>query len=296
MVTLTQLIETGLVLVPIPYGKKAPINSGWNLKENCVFEKSLISKVEGSNVGLAHAYCSPSPTCALDIDHYPSAKIWFAMHGFDLDELINKDGNIGIYSGKKYSLKLIFRLPKSIGLIETKKIIGPNGNCAIEFRCATKDDKTVQDVLPPSLHPDGYKYQWVGNGDPLNILEIPSELLSLWLSLISNSNRVLLQKLNPTYLPSKIEESPRKIANIREALSHISADCDRELWRNIVWAILSTGWKCAEEIARDWSMSAPNKYDEDEFWILVNSYIPNHSSPITIGTIYYHARQGGWNG
>jgi hypothetical protein len=77
---------------------------------------------------------------------------------------------------------------------------------------------------------------------------------------------------------------------------YINADCPYETWRNVVWAVLSTGWKRAEAIAQAWSSSAPDRYNDDAFWLVANSYMPNHSNPISLGTVYHHARTGGWNG
>jgi hypothetical protein len=91
------------------------------------------------------------------------------------------------------------------------------------------------------------------------------------------------------------QESPRQIAIIKSALQHINADCPYEMWRNVVWAILSTQWHQAESIAESWSRTAPNRYNDEAFWLLVNSYMPNHQTPITVGTIYHHARHGGWD-
>jgi len=154
----------------------------------------------------------------------------------------------------------------------------------------------VQDVLPPSLHPDGQTYQWVGSGDPLQLPVIPHALLSLWLLLIANGSRVALRSRESTSARRQRQESPREIANLQHMLSYISADCPYEVWRNVVWAILSTDWLCAEELAQQWSMSAPTRYEEDAFWVVANSYVPDHSTRITLGTVVYHARQGGWHG
>jgi hypothetical protein len=90
-------------------------------------------------------------------------------------------------------------------------------------------------------------------------------------------------------------ETPRQVAIIQNALGHITADCDYERWRNVLWAILSTGWVCAEDIALAWSKTVPTRFEDDAFWELVNSYIPDHPNKITVGTIYHHARIGGWN-
>jgi hypothetical protein len=214
-------------------------------------------------------------------------------HGIDLDDHLHASDAVVIHSGKKLSLKLLYRLPINCKPLESKKIIGPDGLSAIEFRCATKDGKTVQDVLPPSIHPDGHQYQWIGKGDPLRLPEISIKLLNLWLLIIDNGSRVSQRERSITHYPQP--ETPRQVALIRAALNYISADCNYEKWRNIIWAILSTGWTCAEDIALDWSKSAPNRFEDDSFWLVSNSYLPDHPTPITVGTIYHTARAGGWN-
>jgi len=293
MTWLGQLIESGMALVPIPFGEKGPCTEGWNLAENCISDPHSLKQLAGKNVGLAHAYCTPTPTCAIDVDNLKHASSWLTSHGLDLNSLLFAPDAVVIWSGKKGSLKLLYLLPVGTSPLESKKIVGPDGKSAIEFRCATKDGKTVQDVLPPSMHPDGQAYQWVGNGNPLQLPVIPPALLSLWLLLIANGSRVALRQNGSKRMLSQRQESPRELANLRHLLGYISADCPYEVWRNVVWAILSTGWLSSEDIAQQWSESATHRYDEDAFWLVANSYIPNHSSPITYGTIFHHARLGG---
>jgi hypothetical protein len=48
-------------------------------------------------------------------------------------------------------------------------------------------------------------------------------------------------------------------------------------------------------LAYKWSTTALNRFKDDSFWLVVNSYIPDHPNPITLGTVYHHARAGGWN-
>jgi hypothetical protein len=218
-----------------------------------------------------------------------------ASHGISLDFLVQARDSVVIKSGKKLSLKLLYRLPLNCKPLESKKIVGPDGLSALEFRCATKEGKTVQDVLPPSIHPDGYQYKWTGNGDPLHIPEIPNDLLDLWKLLISNGSRVALRNQVSSVCTYKPPESPRQVATITDALNYIKADCSYEIWRNVVWAILSTGWLCAEDMALKWSQTAPERFDWDSFWIVANSYIPDLPDRISLGTIYHHARLGGWN-
>ncbi len=296
MIRLEQMVESGMALVPIPPGEKRPCSEGWNLPDNCIIDPAGLGQLAGKNVGLAHAYSTPTPTCAIDIDNFKHATAWHSSHGQDLKSLLFAPDAVVIASGRRGSLKLLYRLPAGTSPLESKKIVGPDGKSAVEFRCATKDGKTVQDVLPPSLHPEGRTYQWVGSGNPLQLPVIPPALLSVWLLLIANGSRVALRSRGPKSGQRQRQESPREIANLRHLLSYISANCPYEVWRNVVWAILSTGWLCAEEVAQQWSMSAPTRYKEEAFWTVANSYVPDHPNPITLGTAFYHARQGGWHG
>lgn len=289
----SQLLQNGFALVPIPYGRKGPLTVGWQLRTKVIVHPSDANRLKGMNVGLAHAYCTPNPTCALDIDHYPGAKAWLTSHSIDLDALIHASGQVVIHSGKRNSLKLIYRLPAGQLPLESKKINGIDGKSALEFRCATKDGYTVQDVLPPSLHPDGQLYVWLGDGDPLQPPYIPQELLSVWCLLIANSSRVAFRRSNSPFNSHPLPETPRQIAIVLSQLSSIDADCDYEKWRNVVWAVLSTGWLCAEDMAYQWSMTAPDRFEEDAFWLVANSYIPDLPGQITLGTLHFHAGQGG---
>lgn len=91
-------------------------------------------------------------------------------------------------------------------------------------------------------------------------------------------------------------ETPREVARVKAMLSHISADCSYETYRDVVWAILSTGWVCAEELAKNWCQTAPHRFDDADFINLVDSFSPNVPKPITLGTLHHLARVGGWNG
>ena len=293
--SISSLLTSGIALVGMPLGTKGPITSGWNLPQNVIRDPRQSVRLQGLNVGIAHAYCIPSPTCAIDIDNFKTAKPWLSMHGIDLFSLLYASNAVVIWSGKKYSIKLLYRLPLSCTALESKKIVGDDGKSALEFRCASKDGKTVQDVIPPSIHPNGQTYIWMGQGNPLNPPVIPVNLLSVWQQLISNTARVAQRPITGIIAQNPRQETPRQIAIIKAALTHISADCSYEMWRSIIWSILSTGWTCAEDISIEWSKTAPERFDDDSFWLVANSYIPNHSSAISLGTVYHHARIGGWN-
>ncbi len=95
--------------------------------------------------------------------------------------------------------------------------------------------------------------------------------------------------------PPEIEEEVRRV---KGALTFISADVDYETWRNIVWAILSTTWSCAEEIALAWSRSieqlatTTHKFDKAAFDNVVKSF--KSEGGVTLGTLFHHAKNGGW--
>jgi hypothetical protein len=292
----SEMLETGWALVPIPTRQKGPVHKGWNTRPQCITAKEQLHLLEGMNVGLAHAYCAPSPTCVIDVDNYKAAKQWLGTHGISLKELLEAPDAVVIWSGKKFSLKLVYTLPAGVAPVVSTKINGPDARVVLEFRCATGDGKTVQDVLPPSIHPSGSTYQWLGHGNPLALPQIPEALLNVWRTLLGKGSRVVNRKFVIGPSENQRLESPRQIAIIEDALSHITADCSYPVWRNIVWAILSTRWTCAEAIAQAWSQTAPDRYAEDAFWTLVNSYTPEWDKQITVGTIYHHSRLGGWRG
>jgi hypothetical protein len=84
------------------------------------------------------------------------------------------------------------------------------------------------------------------------------------------------------------------VAAVLSMLDHVSSDTDYETWRNIVWAIASTGWPSAPRIAHHWSSRASLRYDASAVDDLLRQFDP--SGRITLGTLIHHARQSGWTG
>lgn len=160
-------LAAGFALVPIPRGTKGPNRKGWNKRENCVLPSTW-----DANIGLAHAY---SGTCALDLDRLDDASKYLQGHGIDVNVLLNAPDAVQISSGRSNRAKLLYRLAEPL---PSKKL----ASGALELRCASADGLTVQDVLPPSIHPDtGKPYEWIGDWRVIPI--IPTKLLELWQSL-----------------------------------------------------------------------------------------------------------------
>ncbi|MEY4076041.1 MAG: putative helicase [Pseudomonadota bacterium] len=87
-------------------------------------------------------------------------------------------------------------------------------------------------------------------------------------------------------------ESAEAIARVKDMLSYVSADCSYEQWRDIIWSVLSTGWASAEELVLIWSMTVPERYEQEAFSQLVKDFDPGKG--ITLGTLYHHAELAGW--
>lgn len=96
--------------------------------------------------------------------------------------------------------------------------------------------------------------------------------------------------------PQGEPETPLRRARLYDALRFVSADSERDDWRDIVWSILSTGWHDAPAIAETWCRTAPHRFTQDGFDNLIRSHDPGRTNSPTLGTIYFHARKGGWNG
>ena len=168
-------VEAGFALVPIPLAMKGPRIPGWQLEENAIRTHEAAAALVGCNLGLAHRWCG---TCVLDIDDLQASTDWLAEWDVNLFGLLAADDAVQIRSGREGRAKLLYRLPESCDWLPTQKIDA----VGLEFRCASKDgSSTVQDVLPPSIHPDTNRpYEWAGAGDWRNLPTLPDTLLAVW--------------------------------------------------------------------------------------------------------------------
>lgn len=86
-------------------------------------------------------------------------------------------------------------------------------------------------------------------------------------------------------------ETPENVARLRAALAVVSADCPYPEWRDITFSIHAHGWEQGEDIARAWSVSARDRFDEDAFLRLWTS--ASGDGGITHATVYYRANMTG---
>jgi hypothetical protein len=207
-------VRAGFALVPIPLGSKGPRTKNWNLEESAVRDEARAEQLNDCNIGLAHRW---SGTCAVDVDDFQRADPWFAAHGIDLQALLDTDDAVLIVSGKPNRTKLLFRLPSDVPWLPTQML----GGHGLELRCASGDGAvTVQDVLPPSIHPDtGKPYQWAGKGDWRNLPTLPLQLLALWRLL---AEEVKTSRVEDSELIGQVLEGGRNnhLASLAGAMRH----------------------------------------------------------------------------
>lgn len=288
--TIDAYIRHGWSLVPIPPGTKGPATRGWNLKENAL--KSYSELPPGWGIGLAHAY---SGTMALDIDDMLLASMVMKEAGIDLDALYNAPGMVHIYSGRHGHGKLLFRMPAGLVLaskkISTFNVLVNRKTTALELRCASIEGTTVQDVLPPSIHPEtNQAYQW-GGADWRQTPEIPQQLLMWWMSLIEADNKRVIKT------PGPIDAS---WTEIQAALDYCDPDCSRDEWRNIGMALHYVGEHVGEpdrafQMWDEWSAKSPTKYPTPRDMVIQwRSFKSDKPTVVKLGTLFKHAHDRGW--
>lgn len=249
-------IQAGLVLVPLQPNSKGPTVRGWNARERCWHSLENLPPRWSGGLGLAHAY---SRTCALDVDVLDRATELLGRHGIPLRQAFTSPRSVRIDSGRPGRAKFVFRLPEGVEPLRTVRV-SEDERTIYELRCATADGLTVQDVLPPSIHPDtGKPYTWGGAGDWHRIPCLPGLVLMHWRELIEAQPKTTLVDDDPLlHLPPRDEQ----IEELRQALAWIPAD-NYETWIAMGHALRAAG-PVGEELWLEWSQSSPKWRDGDE--------------------------------
>lgn len=241
-----EYVAHGWRLCAIDRGHKAPIYDDWNLPEKAAEIGEAADGLDGA--GLLHAL---SGTCALDIDDMARARPWLAERGVDLDALLTAEDSVRIESGRPGRSKLLYRLSRPL------RTLRPTGS-GIELRCATADGKSVQDVLPPTIHPDTKKpYQWV-YGEPLlgdwrSLPPIPAALLALWRQLVAEAP-------SPPPVPTGTRE-PVEITRLRKWIADKNPNASYEEWLKVGMKLhdATGGAQEAFDLWDEWSQRGTRK-------------------------------------
>lgn len=281
MPTFADYAAVGWQCCLIEPGAKGPCYAKWNVEP---LQPNHVVPF-GYGVGLLHTL---SGTAAIDIDDYAAAKVWLAERGIDIQALLDAPEAVQIVSGRPGSNKLLYALPGWLAVPSKKVVVG--GRTIIEFRCATADGKSVQDILPIS----GYQhvtanteYEW--RGDWRNLPPLPDALLALWQQLLLANEVRRLPDVGTT-----------ATANWNEAMSALQAidpGCDRGVWIEVGMALHHAGELLGNQdeafSAWDiWSSGSP-KYKQREMTGQWRSF-KQRADGITVATLFHHARMAGW--
>lgn len=280
-------IRHGWSLVPIPSGTKGPRTVGWNLRHNAI--KSQNELQHGYGIGLAHAY---SGTMALDIDHWDKACSVLSTHSIEIQALYDANDAVIVDSGKAGHGKLLYQMP--FGLTLPSKKVTIDGVTVYELRCATSSGLTVQDVLPPSIHPDtNQPYRWAGRGHWTRLPMLPDALYKLWDSLLTQDSTPISTPIDYVAgIPTDWEE-------IQSALNSIPADCSRSEWISVGMALHWAGAQCdqiteALQMWNDWSQEGEKYPGQPAIVQQWQSFKDKPNAQIRIGTLLHIAKQHGW--
>ena len=297
--TIVKFTGVGFALCPILWGHKGPTMSGWQSKDLAFESLEDFGNIlrEETNLGLLHRW---SGTCAIDIDDLEVAHKWLLRHDVDLKQLLARSDAVRITSPTCNRGKLLYRLPEDIEFIPSVQvnsnhkeidgnIQGEKSRAIIDFRNSNAKGTSVQDVIY-GAHPDkeGKIDGMYGiAGDINNIPVIPKNLLHVWLSINKEKEKRCERNANAF---TELDEAQEK--QVREILQHIPADCNRDDWVTVCYALASMesdGWN----VFKAWSMQS-NKWDEREAKRLFNNANPHGG--VTIGSIIFIAKRYGYTG
>lgn len=159
-------------LVPIPPGTKGPTSKGWN-DPSVVTAAAHWDQNPVDNMGVL---LKPSGIVVIDIDNVEETKIIFESFGFNYETLLKGAPRI---QGRLGHDKAIFLAPEGITLGSKKLPWENKDDPAVTHTVFELRGGMVQDVLPPSIHPDTKQpYVWII--EPASIPSLPKEILSIW--------------------------------------------------------------------------------------------------------------------
>jgi hypothetical protein len=174
--------ELGLALTHLDPATKEPKHTGWNLPENCITDPDVAAAYWEAHpphgMGSVH---SLSGTAVPDIDSWQYAEDALSAVSLNLDLLL-RDGARS--AGKAGRAKAWYKIPDE-GSFATRKLRWPHPTEANKFIMLLElRAGAVQDVLPPSIHPDTKQpYRWLRDASPWDLggfPPMPPSLVYLW--------------------------------------------------------------------------------------------------------------------
>lgn len=174
--------DHGFALTWIRPGSKRPgPDEGW---PNLAFPPEYWDSHPQHGMGLLLAN-GPQQYCSLDLDDVPMTRLVFKSLGLDWEEMT---AHSAASQGNPERFRVLFLAPQ--GDLRTKQLAWPHPSGEILPSGKVKEVTVFelrgghgyQDVLPPSIHPDGQAYAWLPGRAPweTTILPMPAVLEDLW--------------------------------------------------------------------------------------------------------------------
>ena len=182
-----EYVRAGLVLVPLPLNQKRPTMAGWNQPDNLVRteQQARHAFARPCNIG---AHLASSHMCSLDLDDVERARRALSAVVIDADEVMREGWLIS--SGKPNSQRAEFAHLDGITTgLRSLRLLKPREEWRLSKAGKPRptfwhvfelrgDRSNLQDVLPPSIHPDRHT-PYVG-AFPGRLPRAPGALLELW--------------------------------------------------------------------------------------------------------------------
>lgn len=253
-------------------GKHPATNNGCSDATNDINKLlGLWAGRKGLNVGIATGKIS---NCfVVDVDGHQAEQ--------DLQYLINIHGDLPqtLQQTTGRGRHLFFKYPKNVDKIKTRRgVIGEK----IDIR---GDGGYV--VGYKSTHKTGATYDFVNPLDEM--AEAPQWLIDI---VLADNHKEKTSNVLPLYQPKTASifsnKSDWSKEQIQDLLTYISPDCGYDEWYQIGMAIKDYGLPF--DVWDNWSKGG-TKYINSEMPTKWNSF---KGSGVSIGTLVYHAKQGGW--
>ena len=228
------IISYAMALVPVKPKTKQPFRVKWNKVENLITTpedaKTFWQQRQGFNIGVQ---LEASNLCSLDIDDLEASKLVLEDLGIDI---IQWSGQYPTIQSRPGRFRIMFKMPADEHL-PLHKLAWPKKNNPLETFCVFElRAGAVQDVLPPSIHPDTQKpYVWLT--PPTGTFpELPRALLAAWKDW--NAIKSKAEKL----CPWKIESNSFEVQATHSYKGHTNIIGDFNKQNNIEHMLLNYGY------------------------------------------------------
>lgn len=322
-----RVLANGWTIVPIPKGSKGPIVPKWQAL-NLSTQDELRAFIEGSHEvehrgrTVQQPNVRPNDGIGICTTHTPAVDIdcldktlAAAMETFVRDNIDDAPVRVGMWPKRL----LVFRTDKPFSKVVSASFVDPanptkNGK-PLAQRIEVLGDG--QQFVAYHTHPDtGKPYTWTEDlEEPLCVR--PDELPTLdedqangicreferlctasgWTKIEGAKDSNAAGSGDDLGVAMPPDEDEHEVGRVKSALEHISADCSRLDYLEVLSALRWTGWICAEELARTWAEgSKEGKFDENHFdrdWKSLKQ--DRGSRTVTLGSLYHQAKQGGWD-